>query len=189
MEKFKVYVPPMEMTMPDIPKAMMSWRSTMLGVEGESLGNSQLAEYFGVKEGILVRSVIKGTSAEKAGIKAGDVLLKIDDTSLTSPEDITTSIRTARSASKKTLSVVLMREKREMSLPLTLEDESEKMPGRGQRVTDAAVLDPFGLFDNCVVDLEQQVHLVAWNVERRRDLIGCFATPVHAEGQASSCRR
>jgi serine protease Do len=71
MEKFKVYVPPMEMTMPDIPKAMMSWRSTMLGVEGESLGNSQLAEYFGVKEGVLVRSVIKGTSAEKAGIKAG----------------------------------------------------------------------------------------------------------------------
>jgi len=135
MEKFKVYVPPMEMTMPDIPKAMMSWRSTMLGVEGESLGNSQLAEYFGVKEGVLVRSVIKGTSAEKAGIKAGDVLLKIDDAALTSPKDITTTIRSARSASKKTLSVVLMREKREMSLPVTLEDEPEKMPARGQRVT------------------------------------------------------
>jgi serine protease Do len=135
MDKFKVEVPPMEMVMPDIPKAMMSWRSTMLGIEGEPLSNSQLADYFGVKEGVLVRSVIKGTSAEKAGIKAGDVLLKIDDTTLTAPRDITTTIRSARSASRKTLNVVLMRDKREMSLPVTLEDEPEKLPTRGQRVT------------------------------------------------------
>lgn len=76
---------PKEMAMPDIPKAMMSWRSTMLGVEAESLGESQLATYFGVKEGVLVRSVMKSTAAEKAGIKAGDVLMKVNETRVTSP--------------------------------------------------------------------------------------------------------
>ena len=50
--------------------------SHALGVEAEPL-NSQLAEYFGVKEGVLVRSVMKGTAAEKAGIKAGDVITRV----------------------------------------------------------------------------------------------------------------
>lgn len=134
LEKFKFEAPNVELMMPDIPKAFMSWR-TMLGIEGESLGNSQLAEYFGVKEGVLVRSVIKGTAAEKAGIKAGDVLLKIDDTAVASPKDITNTLRAARNASKQHLTVALMRDKREMSLTVTLEDQPEKAPARGQRVT------------------------------------------------------
>ena len=37
----------------------------------------QLAEFFGVKQGVLVRSVAEGSAAEKAGIKAGDVIVKI----------------------------------------------------------------------------------------------------------------
>lgn len=135
LEKFKFEMPSTAVVMPDIPKAMMAWRSTMLGVEGESLGNSQLAQYFGVKEGVLVRSVIKGTAAEKAGIKAGDVLLKIDETALTAPKDITSTIRSARNSSRNSLNVLLVREKREMSLTVTLEEEQARPLTRGQRVT------------------------------------------------------
>lgn len=136
LEKFKFEAPNLELMMPEIPKALMSWR-TMLGIEGESIGNSQLAAYFGVKEGVLVRSVVKGTAAEKAGIKAGDVLLKIDDNPITTPKDITSTLRSARAASKLNLNVALMREKREMSVMVTLEEplEKEKTPPRGQRVT------------------------------------------------------
>src|SRR5579872_5369908 len=68
-------VPPIRI--PDIPRAFMTWRSPMLGIESESL-NSQLAEYFGVKEGVLVRSVTRDSPAEKAGFKAGDVIVKIN---------------------------------------------------------------------------------------------------------------
>lgn len=136
-ENFKVEIPRMEMTMPDIPKAMMSWRSATLGVEAESLGDSQLATYFGVKEGVLVRSVLKGSAAEKAGIKAGDVLLKVDDDKVTSPRDVTGAMRSARSASKKSIPVVLMRDKRETSVTVAIDDEkSEAAPTpRTQRVT------------------------------------------------------
>lgn len=112
-----------QFTMPDVPKAMMSWRSGMIGIEGESLGDSQFATFFGVKEGVLVRSVIKGSAAEKAGIKAGDVITKVDTTQVTSPRDVTSAMRNARSASKKSISVSLVREKREMTLNVTLDDE------------------------------------------------------------------
>src|SRR5690606_24974313 len=49
----------------DIPRATMSWRSGMLGIEAESLMGG-LAEYFGVKEGVLVRAVGEDTVAQKA---------------------------------------------------------------------------------------------------------------------------
>src|SRR5882724_6388569 len=52
-----------EIRIPDIPRVVTSWQSRTLGVDSESL-NSQLAEFFGVKEGVLVRSVIRGTAAE-----------------------------------------------------------------------------------------------------------------------------
>ncbi len=137
MEGFKFEMPRMEMTMPDIPKAMMSWRSSTLGVEAESLGDSQLASYFGVKEGVLVRSVLKGSAAEKSGIKAGDVLLKVDDSKVTSPRDVTGAMRSARSASKKSIAVVLMRDRKETSLNVALDDDkSDSGPTpRSKRVT------------------------------------------------------
>src|SRR5208337_2533555 len=69
--------PPEPPMMPDTPHDMLSWHSTTLGVETEGL-NSQLAEFFGVKEGILVRAVTKGSAADSAGLRAGDVITKID---------------------------------------------------------------------------------------------------------------
>jgi serine protease Do len=114
-------MPPMP-HMPDMPSGMMSWRSPVLGVESESLG-SQLAQYFGVKEGVLVRSVIKGSAAEKAGIKAGDVILKVDGSTVTSPREISSVLRSAR-GNKRTLPVLIQRDRKEMTVNVTLEDES-----------------------------------------------------------------
>jgi len=138
LEGMHIEMPRMETyTMPDIPKAMMSWRNAVLGVEAESLGESQLASYFGVKEGVLVRSVMKGTAAEKAGIRAGDVLVKVDDTKVATPRDVTSAVRSAKTSAKKSFPVVVVREKRELSLSITVdEDRSERSVNpRVQRVT------------------------------------------------------
>ena len=105
----------------------MSWRSTVLGVESESL-NSQLAQYFGVKEGVLVRSVVKGSSAEKAGIKAGDVILKVDGTTVTNPREISSVLRSIR-GTKRTIPVVVSRERKETTINVTLEDSNGAAPG------------------------------------------------------------
>jgi serine protease Do len=108
-----------EINVPDVPRAFMSWRSSIVGIEAESL-DSQLAEYFGVKEGVLVRSVVRGSSAEKAGLRAGDVIVKVDDTRVTSPREISANIRSSRA--KKSVPVQVIRDKREVTLQLPMDD-------------------------------------------------------------------
>jgi serine protease Do len=122
MGEFEIEMPEMNIPMPDVPRAMMSWRNSVLGVEAEALGDTQLAVYFGVKDGVLVRSVTKGTAAEKAGLKAGDVLLKVDNNLVTTPREVTNAMREARSAGKKTFPIAIMREHKGLTVSVTVED-------------------------------------------------------------------
>jgi S1-C subfamily serine protease len=110
--------------MPDIPQIFTTMRTARLGVEAESLG-PQLAEFFGVKEGVLVRSVLENTAAQKAGIKAGDVITKVDGTPVTSPTELSGAVRSA--SAKKTYSVELMRDRKPQTVSVTVDD------GRSQR--------------------------------------------------------
>ena len=115
-------IPPMP-PMPDIPRMFMVERNGMLGIEGESLGReAQLAEFFGVKEGVLVKSVIRNSAAEKAGVKAGDVIVKVGDAKVTSTREITGALRDLRS--QKTYTVTVIRNKKEMPITVTAEDAS-----------------------------------------------------------------
>ena len=114
---------------PDMPRPLISMQNRMLGVESESLG-SQLAEYFGVKEGVLVRSVIRGSAAEKAGIKAGDVITKVGDRKVSNPNEIANALR---SASGGTVPVTVMRNQKEMTVTVTVENRS------GQRIRRSLV--------------------------------------------------
>jgi serine protease Do len=119
--------PKVELWMPDMPRAYTGLRSSRLGVEAEGL-QGQLAEYFGVKEGVLVRSVAKGSAAEKGGLKAGDVITKVDQKPLESPRDLSEMLRDSRD--KKSVAVTVMREKREMTLTVTPEDDRNDRPAR-----------------------------------------------------------
>ncbi|HLH43952.1 MAG TPA: PDZ domain-containing protein [Bryobacteraceae bacterium] len=89
----------------------------VMGVETEPL-SGQLADYFGVKDGVLVRSVSKGSEAERAGIKAGDVITNVGGAKVTNGPEITAQLRAARGAS---VSVTLMRDHREVTVNLLLE--------------------------------------------------------------------
>ncbi len=104
----------------EIPRFQMSAQNPMLGIVGESLAQEdQLAEFFGVQEGVLVRSVKKGSAAEKAGIKAGDVITKIDDSKVGTSAEITHVLRGLKS--KKTFGVTVVRNRKEMPLTVTME--------------------------------------------------------------------
>jgi serine protease Do len=113
-----------EIRIPDVPRATFSWRSSFLGIEGESL-DTQLAEFFGVREGVLVRSVVKGSAADKAGLRAGDVIVRVDDTKIATPREITAAVRGARS--KKTVALAVVREKRDVSVTLPVEDSGAEL--------------------------------------------------------------
>jgi serine protease Do len=111
-------IPPMPNI--EIPRFQMTLQNPMLGIVGESLEREdQLAEFFGVQEGVLVRSVKKGSAAEKAGLKAGDVITKVDDSKVTSSAEITRVLRGVKS--KKTFGVTVVRNRKEMPLTVTME--------------------------------------------------------------------
>jgi serine protease Do len=70
----------------DFPSPMLVWRNPVAGIEFERV-DSQLAGYFGVKSGVLVRTVQQGSPADKAGLRAGDVIFSVaQQTSFTDHE-------------------------------------------------------------------------------------------------------
>jgi serine protease Do len=117
-----IEIPMPNFNMPDIeiPRLQPMYQSPMLGIEGESLGQEeQLADFFGVKDGVLVKAVTRNSAADKAGIKAGDVIVKVDDSRVTSTREITSVLRSVRG--KASVNVTVVRNKKEMTLPVTLE--------------------------------------------------------------------
>jgi serine protease Do len=108
----------------DLPFQIQTY-SSVLGVQTESL-TRQLGDYFGVRdgEGVLVRSVEKNSAAEKAGLKAGDVIVKADNEKLTDRSDLSHILRSHRTGGKMTL--VVMREKHEQTLTVTLPDRGSR---------------------------------------------------------------
>lgn len=105
----------------NIPRMETFSPNPALGIYGEPLGETeQLAEYFGVTDGVLVRSVRKGSAAEKAGIKAGDVITKLDDSHVSTSADITRTLRSLR-GKKSTFTVTVVRNKKEMPISVTVE--------------------------------------------------------------------
>lgn len=92
--------------------------STSTGLMVESL-TPQLGDFFGVKngEGVLVRSVEKGSPAETGGLKAGDVIVKFEGRKIADQTDWRSALR-SRKTGKITLGIV--REKREQSIVLNL---------------------------------------------------------------------
>ena len=60
-----------------------------LGIRGDAL-TEQLADYFGVTQGggVLIAEVIEGTPAEKAGLKAGDVIISANGVGVASVRDL-----------------------------------------------------------------------------------------------------
>ena len=109
----------------DLPSLRIQTYSPVLGIQAESL-TRQLAEFFGVKdgEGVLVTSVEKGSAAEKAGLKAGDVIIRADNEKLTDRMDLSHILRNHRSGGK--LSMIIVRDKKEQTLQVTLPDRSSR---------------------------------------------------------------
>jgi serine protease Do len=92
--------------------------SGRLGVSVSDL-QPQLAEYFGVKDGVLVTSVTADSPAAKAGVKAGDVITTVNDTDVTSPSDLRQ--RTSRLKDGEELSLGIVRDRKGMTLRAKIE--------------------------------------------------------------------
>ncbi len=107
----------------DIPNIEVNVRSySSCGIVIESL-TPQLGEYFGVKngEGVLVRTVEKGSAAERAGLKAGDDIVRVDKDRIIDRGDWRTAMR--RRTGKVNLGII--RDRREQSITLTVPESKD----------------------------------------------------------------
>ncbi|MCP5114870.1 MAG: PDZ domain-containing protein [bacterium] len=118
-----------DINVPDVPRVFTTWRSSKLGIEAESL-RSQLADFFGVEEGVLVRSVLKGSPADKAGFRAGDVILEVGGVEVASPREVTSAIREQDTDS---FEVLVVRNRERTTLTVTTKSDGPGGEGRLRR--------------------------------------------------------
>jgi putative serine protease PepD len=94
-----------------------------LGVSTQTVDESVAAQYgLNIKSGALVRVVSPGSPAEKAGIRAGDIITKIGDTQISAVADIFAGIRSHKIGDA--VSVQVVRNSQTLSLTVTLGSDS-----------------------------------------------------------------
>ncbi len=100
-----------------------------LGIDTEDI-SGQLGTYFGAPEGegVLVRNVNAGSVAEKAGIKAGDVITKFNGDRIRSLGDLREKL--AASTDGKAAQLSVLRNKSEVTLTVDLPAPAQKAKRR-----------------------------------------------------------
>ncbi|MCX5872120.1 MAG: DegQ family serine endoprotease [Deltaproteobacteria bacterium] len=97
----------------------------LLGVNIQDL-NESLAKSFGKSdsEGALVSQVIEGSPAEKAGIKAGDIILKFNNETVKGAAHLKNLVGKEKPGTSATLNIY--RDKKTMDVPVQIAERTEK---------------------------------------------------------------
>ena len=108
----------------DVDVPLMTPASARRGIVVEGL-TAQLAEYFGVPsgQGVLVRNVQRGSLGANAGLKAGDIIIKIDGQPI---RDLADWRRSMNISTGKT-SFSIIREKREQVVEMVMPGTSGQL--------------------------------------------------------------
>ena len=95
-------------------------QTPILGLLYEQLGDEQqLAEFFGIRDGLLVKAVTPDSPAARAGIKAGDVIVKVEDAHVGTMRELNSALRSIVASQKPTFQVTVVRNKKEMPLSVS----------------------------------------------------------------------
>lgn len=108
----------------DVPVSVVVVHSSLRsGLMVENI-TPQLGDFFGVKsgQGVLVRSVEKGSRAEKSGFRAGDVIVRVNTQTVRDTSDFSHAIRSNTGAS---VNVGIIRDKHEQKLTLPLPERKD----------------------------------------------------------------
>ena len=94
-------------------------KAGFLGVQIQDI-SEQLSDYFKLNDGngVLVSEVVEDSPAEKAGLKAGDIITKVDDQDIETAGDLTLIIRDYAPETK--VSVTVIRDGKKKKLKATL---------------------------------------------------------------------
>jgi serine protease Do len=115
----------------DFPAVWGGGRGGRLGVSAEAV-SGQLATYFGVESGVLVRQVDESSAAAKAGVKAGDVITAVNGKAVKDAgelrHEIADAIEGEGDAKPKEITLNVTRDKKAITLKATIEDPQPARP-------------------------------------------------------------
>lgn len=130
----------------------------VLGLSGQTI-TELWSQYYGVPQGFIVRNVEEGSAAAKAGIQVGDIIIGINDTTITSISEFN-KIKAEYKAGD-TITITLYRQGNKKNVKTTLdEDTSTAESNESQNTTesnqdgysyygnDDGTFNPFGAFGN-----------------------------------------
>ena len=139
----RIEIPSMDFGDMDMPAMTVVTTSRRNGLSIENL-TPQLGDFFGVRngEGVLVRSVEKGSKGEAAGFRAGDVIVKVAGEHVSNMSDWSRQLRQHRGS---TISIGIVRDKKEQAISLPVPGSSgDRSEWRGDWDVDV----PTYTFDN-----------------------------------------
>jgi membrane-associated protease RseP (regulator of RpoE activity) len=113
-----IHIPKINIPEMDFQTVVVMHSPSRSGLMVENL-TPQLGDFFGVKSGngVLVRSVEKGSRAEQAGFHAGDVIVKVNGSAVNDCSDFT---RLLKGRSENKASVTVLRDRKEQNITITL---------------------------------------------------------------------
>ena len=143
LREFRMDMPPMRFRWDhDFDDLLAPSSRRRLGISVDSMGD-QLSQYFGASEGgALITSVEPGSAAEKAGLKAGDVITSINGERVRDAEQV---VDTMREVGDGDVTIGYLRDKKAGTTKATIEPRSAPgaNPGEPRRpVRPAAYMRP-----------------------------------------------
>lgn len=127
-----------------------------VGVELDTLG-SQLADYFGVKDGqgLLVKRVAENSPASSAGLKAGDVITKVNGQTMATLNEWGKTIHANRG---KQIQVTIVRNRKEQTLSMQAGDAKHKgelvLPEGFSQELKSQIEDAMANWDGPVIEID-----------------------------------
>lgn len=110
----------------DFPRTVTVIRNRSIGMEMEAI-EDQLARFFGVTQGVLVRAVDAGSPAAESGLLAGDVIVSVGASAVQDPADVRRELHGATAS----VDVGIVRNRRSSKLTLEKEEAGSAWPLAG----------------------------------------------------------
>jgi hypothetical protein len=160
---------------------------------------SQMAEYLGVQNGLMVKQVARKSEAAAAGMKAFDVILRVGAESVATVSDWD---RAMRANEGKAVAVTILREKKQQTLTLQVDSKKKgeieihellpdgPCPMMAFADNDAMhdLIDHLQIDDSAVQSMRKQAEVLQDQIEQWKDQSGEFHFGVTPE-QAEELRR
>ncbi len=140
--------------------------TNVIGMKLSTL-NRQLAKYFGAPDnkGVLVESVEKESSAEKSGIKAGDVITNIQDERIQNVGDVHQALNDAESGQIISMNIIRKGEKKTLKLKVPEDLYGANFPPDFRNMSQFPTMNEFHFnfpnkknFDSMQLDLQKELN-------------------------------